>query len=69
MSNKIVIERGGSGIGLGTILGVAFIVLKLTGYINWSWVWVLSPFWIPFVIAIGALMIFLIFAFIAALLR
>lgn len=26
-----------------TILGVLFIILKLTGYIPWSWFWVLSP--------------------------
>ena len=32
----------------------AFIVLKLVNYITWSWIWVLSPLWIPlsiFVIA------------------
>jgi hypothetical protein len=23
-----------------------FIVLKLTGFIDWSWWWVLSPIWI-----------------------
>jgi hypothetical protein len=28
-------------------LQVVFIVLKLVGVVNWSWVWVLSPFWIP----------------------
>lgn len=27
------------------LLGIAFIVLKLTGHISWSWVWVLAPFW------------------------
>ena len=32
---------------LPTVLGVAFIVLKLTGVIAWSWWWVLAPFWIP----------------------
>jgi hypothetical protein len=26
--------------------------LKLTGIISWSWLWVLSPIWIPFVIQI-----------------
>lgn len=36
-------------IGLPTLLGVAFIVLKLTHVISWSWLWVLSPFWIGFV--------------------
>lgn len=31
---------------LATLLTVLFIGLKLTGYIDWSWVWVLSPLWI-----------------------
>jgi len=33
------------------ILGLIFITLKLTGHIAWSWWWVLSPFWIPFLLA------------------
>ena len=42
------------------ILGIVFIVLKLTDQIDWAWKWVLSPFWIPWAIflvfmAIGAL--------------
>jgi hypothetical protein len=32
-----------------TTLLIVFIVLKLTGNVPWSWVWVLAPFWIPFV--------------------
>jgi hypothetical protein len=36
-----------SGIGLTGILLVVFLVLKLTGNISWSWLWVLSPIWIP----------------------
>ena len=35
-----------SGIGFTGLLTVTFIVLKLTGYINWSWWWILSPVWI-----------------------
>ena len=34
-----------SGIGVLGLLGVAFVVLKLTGYIDWSWWWVTAPFW------------------------
>lgn len=34
-----------SSIGFFGLLGIAFIVLKLTGYINWSWWIVLSPIW------------------------
>ena len=37
-------------IGLPGILGVVFIALKLTGNISWSWWWVLSPFWITFIV-------------------
>lgn len=33
------------------LLLVAFVVLKLTGVIDWSWWWVLSPIWIMFGIA------------------
>ena len=29
------------------ILTVVFVVLKLTGAINWSWIWISSPLWIP----------------------
>lgn len=45
------------------LLGLIFITLKLTGYIAWSWLWVLSPFWIPLAIAA---VIFLV-VFIAAM--
>lgn len=38
------------GISASSLLGVAFIVLKLCGVIRWSWLWVLAPFWIPFIL-------------------
>lgn len=34
------------------ILTLIFITLKLTGYIAWSWWWVLAPTWIPLAIAL-----------------
>lgn len=40
---------------LPALLGVLFIGLKLTGCIDWSWVWVLAPFWLGF----GALIVIL----------
>lgn len=39
-------------IGIGTLLGIVFVTLKLTHYIDWSWWWVLSPMWLPISIAI-----------------
>ena len=38
------------GIGFTGLLTIAFIVLKLTGYIKWSWIWGLSPLWISAII-------------------
>lgn len=42
-----------SGITFGSLLQLAFIVLKLCKVIQWSWLWVLSPTWITAVIFIG----------------
>ena len=38
-------SSSGSGIGVLGLLGVAFVVLKLTGVITWSWWLVTLPFW------------------------
>lgn len=40
-------KNASSGIGLGTVLFLIFLVLKLTNTIDWSWWWVCSPLWIP----------------------
>jgi len=50
MSNNTSASSG--GIGFPGLLTVLFIGLKLTGYINWSWWWVLSPMWISLLLAI-----------------
>lgn len=44
-------NNGSSG-GIGFIgaLTIAFIVLKLCNVIDWSWIWVLSPLWISFIL-------------------
>ena len=35
-----------NSIGICDLLALLFIALKLMGYIDWSWIWVLSPIWI-----------------------
>lgn len=60
MSKKVSVTVGP---GVGGLLGVLFVALKLTGYIDWSWLWVLAPFWIPWAI------ILFVIAFIAAMLK
>ena len=59
MSETIKVESGG-GIGLSGLLAVLFIGLKLTGYITWSWWWVLSPLWIPLVVILAILAVMLV---------
>lgn len=51
---------GGGGIGFTGVLLIAFIVLKLTGVINWSWLWVLSPIWISGLLFLGMVVSILI---------
>lgn len=48
------------GIGFCELLTIVFIVLKLIGVITWSWVWVLSPLWISWLVAILLIIILLI---------
>lgn len=43
---------GSKGVGFIGALQIVFIVLKLIGKISWSWLWVLSPTWISFVLII-----------------
>lgn len=50
------------GIGFCGLLAVAFIVLKLLGVINWSWLWVLAPLWLPTAIVILVIILIAIFA-------
>ena len=48
------------GIGFCGLLTIALIVLKLLGKITWSWLWVLSPMWLPIVIVIAIIIIMLL---------
>ena len=51
-----------SGIGFFGLLAILFIALKLTGVITWSWLWVLAPIWITFVIVVFILISIVIIA-------
>lgn len=45
------------GMGLPGWLTVLFVGLKLTGYISWSWWWVLSPVWISLGVVVAFLLV------------
>ncbi len=53
-------KTNNGGIGFIGLLTIAFIVLKLTGVINWSWLWVLSPIWIMVALSILIILIVLL---------
>jgi len=57
------------GIGVFGLLGVAFVVLKLMGYIDWSWWYVTLPFWGGAAFVLGVLLIALLFAAVAEMWR
>ena len=40
-------SAAGGGIGIGTLLFIVFLVLKLCNVIDWSWWWVTAPLWMP----------------------
>jgi hypothetical protein len=69
MDNKKV---SGNGIGLGTVLFLIFLTMKLTGVglvATWSWWWVTSPLWIPIALVLGISVIALILAGIVQLFK
>jgi len=57
MSEKVVKYTG--GIGFGGLLTILFIGLKLGHVIDWSWLWVLSPLWVPLAVffAVGGMIL------------
>ena len=59
MSNK---SNSSSGIGLTGALFLVLLVLKLTGYIDWSWWWVTAPLWAGVVLIIVVVFIYFLLA-------
>lgn len=54
-----------NSIGFAGLLTIVFIVLKLLGKIDWSWIWVLSPIWISLGITLIIFLFLVILFFIA----
>lgn len=59
MSNNNNTSSG--GMSFAGVLTLIFVVLKLTGVINWSWVIVLSPLLIALIIDIVILIVVYVF--------
>lgn len=52
-----------TSIGITGLLFVAFVVLQVTGQIDWAWYWIASPLWIPLAVALGLTILFFAIAF------
>lgn len=50
MDKSKVYSRLNAGNSFPSLLTLLFIGLKLTGYIDWSWIWILSPLWISWIL-------------------
>lgn len=63
MNNNNNKQTTRTGISFTGALTLIFITLKLTNVIDWSWLWVLAPLWIPFaliaVVLLAALILYL----------
>lgn len=46
-------QQSSGGIGLGGLVFIVFLVLKLTDTIDWSWWWVTAPLWGPLALVLG----------------
>ena len=47
------------------LLFIVFLVLRLTGVIDWSWWWVTSPLWLPIALVLGGLSVAVLLGFTA----
>jgi hypothetical protein len=50
MNKQVSSSSSSGGIGFVGALTVLFVGLKLTGHIDWTWTWVLSPIWITAIV-------------------
>lgn len=68
-NGNVTAKANASGISFCGLLTIVFIVLKLTGFISWPWVWVLAPLWLSWVIVIAIIVIAIVIALIVGLFK
>ena len=66
MSKEKVTVVSNGGPGLGVLLFLVFLVLKLTGIISWSWLWVTASLWISFLLCVLVLAVLAVLAVVCA---
>jgi len=64
-AKTIIVNR--SAISTAGLVVMLLLVLKLTDNIDISWWWVFAPYWLPFALLIGFIILFMIGAVILAM--
>lgn len=59
------VNNTGKGILLCLLAGSVLMILKLTGRIGWSWIWVTIPFWGPIAVIMLALILIVVLKLLA----
>ena len=62
-------SSSGNGLGLLSVVFLIFMVLKLTGHIDWSWWWVTAPLWGGAAIVAVVVFFYVVFLVFASLVR
>lgn len=57
------------GLGFAGALTILFIALKLLGFIDWSWWWVLAPLWVSAALSVAVLFVVVAVAIVVAVVR
>ena len=50
-------SKSSNGPSACMVLVLTLVVLKLCGVVSWSWLWVLSPLWLPLVVVTCLLLV------------
>lgn len=58
-------QSNSSSVGFVGLLTIVFVVLKLTGVVRLSWVWVVSPVWITIALCLVAFVVGFLFAWVS----
>ena len=68
MKQNQSVTVGGGSLGAFLLTGL-FVWLKVTGKIDWDWIWVFAPLWIGLALFIGITLLVLLIAFVVALIQ
>ena len=47
-----------------TIIQVSLLIIKLLNIVNWSWLWILAPLWMPYVLFVFGASVVIIYVLI-----